>query len=73
MIEDMWDEPASGHASPTRRDYPDGGRWAPLGRWLSNRGEHTGKISHQLRFRPLPDDTSPGLSLDGILRGLSDA
>ena len=73
MIEDIGRKPANGHASPTRREYPDAGRSAPLGRWLSNRGEQACEISHQFRFRTLSDDTSPNLSLDGILSSQSDA
>ena len=71
MIEDI----AGGQAGDVmrrRRELLESRTSAPLRRWLSNRGEHAGQISHQLRVGPLPDDTSPGLSLDGILSPLSD-
>lgn len=69
MIEDISGDETAGQR---RRELLEPRTSTPLQRWLSNRGEHAGQISHQFRPRPLPDDTSPGLSLDGILSALSD-
>jgi hypothetical protein len=73
MIEDIAGGQTTGHLMRRRRDLPESHPSEPLRRWLSNRGEHAGQISHQFPAPPLPDDTSPGLSLDGILGALSDS
>ena len=72
MIEDISGGQPAGHTMRRRRELLEPRTSAPLQRWLSNRGEHAGQISHQFRAHPLPDDTSPSLSLDGILSALSD-
>lgn len=73
MIGDISGEQAAGHSMRKRRELPEPRTSAPLQRWRSNRGEHAGQITHQFRAHPLPDDTSPSLSLDGILNALSDS
>lgn len=73
MIEDISGGQAAGDTMRRRRELREPRTEVPLQRWLSNRGEHAGQISHQYRGHPLPDDTSPGLSLDGILSALSHA
>jgi hypothetical protein len=72
MVEDISAGQTLGNVTRRRRELLEPRTSAPLQRWLSNRGEHAGQISHQFRAGPLPDDTSPGLSLDGILSALSD-
>jgi hypothetical protein len=72
MIEDISGGQTAGQMMRRRRELLEPRTSTSLQRWLSNRGEHAGQISHQFRARPLSDDTSPGLSLDGILGALSD-
>lgn len=71
MIEDISEGQTSDQVR-RRRELLERRTSIPLQRWLSNRGEHAGQISHQFRARSLPDDTSPSLSLDGLLGALSD-
>ena len=72
MIEDISGGQTAGYVMRKGRELLEPRTSAPLRRWLSNRGEHAGQVSHQFRARPRPDDTSPSLSLDGILGALSD-